>query len=371
MESTVKDAIRERLKILAPAIGYASPACGGDILFLEALLDSSAEAHVVLPYGRERFRADSVDLGSSIDPEYWNGWNNRFDRVLAEATEVVTASEQPLGSGAASFEYGFRWLDGAAAVKADELETDLVALALWDGLPGDGPGGTAASIEHWRRFGRRIEIVDLTTLSDVASGFSRTNGASVASGFSRTDRRTQFEPQIVGLLFADVRGFSALSDDEIPLFVERVLGAVADELSRAPRPPLIANTWGDGLYLVFDGIRETGEFALQLCERMRSADWRAMGFDHELALRIGLHAGPAYAFDDPVTGRPNFIGAHVSRAARIEPITPPGEVYASQAFAALARSEDVQTFSCAYVGQTPMAKHYGTFPTYVIHPRTS
>ena len=167
-----------------------------------------------------------------------------------------------------------------------------------------------------------------------------------------------------------MRGFSALSDDEIPLFVERVLGAIADELSRAPRPPLIANTWGDGLYLVFDGIRETGEFALQLCERMRSADWRALGFDHELALRIGLHAGPAYAFEDPVTGRRNFIGAHVSRAARIEPITPPGEVYASQAFAALARSEGVQTFSCAYVGQTPMAKHYGTFPTYVIHPRT-
>ncbi|HEY1912207.1 MAG TPA: adenylate/guanylate cyclase domain-containing protein, partial [Vicinamibacterales bacterium] len=216
---------------------------------------------------------------------------------------------------------------------------------------------------------------------DVVSGFSRTDADvdHVVSGFSRTRadpsrngavKPAAFEPQIVGLLFADVRGFSALSDDEIPLFVERVLGAIADELSQSPRQPLIANTWGDGLYLVFDGIRETGEFALRLCERMRSADWRTMGFDHDLALRIGLHAGPAYAFEDPVTGRPNFIGAHVSRAARIEPITPPGEVYASQAFAALARSEGVQSFSCAYVGQTPMAKHYGTFPTYVIHPRT-
>ncbi len=437
MEASVRDAIRQRIDHLAPAIGYASPACGGDILFLEALLDTSAEAHVVLPYERERFRADSVDLGSVVQPQYWNSWNDRFNRVLDEATEVVTASEQPLGSGAASFEYGFRWLDGAAAVKADELETELVALALWDGLPGDGPGGTAASIEHWRRLGRRIEIVDLPSVASdfnrtgmtpgpaeaghyspseessvvsassptdfVVSDFSRTGttpgpakaghyspseessvvSASsptdfVVSGFNRTDpvvsgfSRThpQFEPQIVGLLFADVRGFSALSDDEIPLFVERVLGAIADELSRAPRPPLIANTWGDGLYLVFDSIRETGEFALQLCERMRTADWRAMGFEHDLALRIGLHAGPAYAFQDPVTSRPNFIGAHVSRAARIEPITPPGEVYASQAFAALARSEGAQTFSCAYVGQTPMAKHYGTFPTYVIHPRT-
>ena len=174
MEPAVRDAIRRQLALLSPAMGYASPACGGDILFLEALLDASAEAHVVLPYGRERFRADSVDLGSAVAPEYWKGWNERFDRVLDEATEVVTASEQPLGTGAASFEYGFRWLDGAAAVKADELETELVALALWDGLPGDGPGGTAASIEHWRRLGRRIEIVDLPAPSDVVSGFSRT-----------------------------------------------------------------------------------------------------------------------------------------------------------------------------------------------------
>jgi class 3 adenylate cyclase len=191
---------------------------------------------------------------------------------------------------------------------------------------------------------------------------------ALASGDAVPLEPSPLEPQVVGLLFADVRGFSTLSDDEIPLFVEGVLGAIADELSRATRPPLIANTWGDGLYLVFDSVRETGAFALQLCERFRSADWRAIGFRHDLALRIGLHAGPAYAFLDPVTGRPNFIGAHVSRAARIEPITPPGEVYASQAFAVLARSEGVQSFSCSYVGQTPMAKAYGTFPTYVLHP---
>jgi len=43
--------------------------------------------------------------------------------------------------------------------------------------------------------------------------------------------------------------------------------------------------------------------------------------------------------------------------------------YASQAFAALARAEDVQSFSCAYVSQTPLAKKYGSFPTYVVHAK--
>jgi hypothetical protein len=58
-------------------------------------------------------------------------------------------------------------------------------------------------------------------------------------------------------------------------------------------------------------------------------------------LRIALHAGPVYSCIDPVTGNPNYIGSQVSHAARIEPVTPPGQVYASQAFAALAAAQRV------------------------------
>jgi class 3 adenylate cyclase len=83
-----------------------------------------------------------------------------------------------------------------------------------------------------------------------------------------------------------------------------------------------------------------------------------------LSLRIALHAGPVYKFTDPVTGDRSYGGTHVSRAARIEPITPPGQVYASEAFAALAAAQGLRSFNLDYAGQTPMAKGYGTFPTY-------
>jgi class 3 adenylate cyclase len=82
-----------------------------------------------------------------------------------------------------------------------------------------------------------------------------------------------------------------------------------------------------------------------------------------------LHAGPAYEFDDPITGNRTYSGTHVSRAARIEPITPRGQVYASESFAALAAARGSEHFVCDYVGQTPMAKGYGTLPTYHLRPR--
>ena len=49
-------------------------------------------------------------------------------------------------------------------------------------------------------------------------------------------------------------------------------------------------------------------------------------------MRIGLHAGPVFEGIDAITGRPNFFGSRVNRAARIEPVTLPGHIYASQQF---------------------------------------
>jgi class 3 adenylate cyclase len=112
------------------------------------------------------------------------------------------------------------------------------------------------------------------------------------------------------------------------------------------------NTWGDGLYFVFEGVRDAGRFALELNQRLGAIDWTSKGLPRDLSLRIALHAGPVYSCVDPVTGQ------------RIEPITPPGQVYASQAFAALSAAQHVEDFICEYIGQTPLAKGYGTFPTY-------
>jgi class 3 adenylate cyclase len=149
------------------------------------------------------------------------------------------------------------------------------------------------------------------------------------------------------------------------------LSAIANLSADPTHTPLTQNTWGDALYCVFATVREAGLFALNLCEQMRSIQWAEAGLPINLNARIALHAGPVYRNIDPVTGQVNYIGTHVNHAARIEPITPPGKVYASQAFAAIAASEKVNEFTCDYVGQMPWAKHYGTFPTYHVHGSTA
>jgi class 3 adenylate cyclase len=360
LQEDVRDALLEILRRREIGVGYASAGNGGDILFLESLDAIGAKSHIVLPYNREQFVGDSVSDVPGSD------WEKRFQTVLERATHVITASEQRMPGNAMSYEYGFRLLDGTAALHAEQLDTELVCIAVWNGEDGDGPGGTATSVEHWRQANRDIEIVDLRAIANAATRQRPPSEATTTAGNgANADQRT-FEAQIVGLLFADVVGFSKLAEDQIPIFIERYMGEVGRVLATFPGKPILTNTWGDGLYFVFDGVPEVGAFALHLSEQLGSIDWARYGLPSNLNIRIAVHAGPAYAVIDPVTGRQNYLGAHVSLAARIEPVTPPGMVYGSGAFAALAKSASVAAFACGYVGPTPLAKGAGTIPMYVI-----
>ncbi len=361
LEGAVKEAISSRLRRLDPQFGYASAACGSDILFHEAMLERNGESHIVLPYEREFFAKDSVELVDSGD------WKNRFERIMGRAVEIQEASNRSQMCGQVSFEFANLLLHGLASIHAQQLDTKLIPMCVWDGQAGDGPGGTAEMIERWRGAGLEVEIIDLAKI--LAEGPLELSPSRampmVPDGPRASTSPTEFRAEIRALLFADAEGFSKLSDEEVPRFVEHFLGLAGSLAEESAHQPLVKNTWGDGLYFVFAQVREAGLFALELRDRVQRTDWAARGLPN-LNLRIGLHTGPVYLCLDPVTQRRNYIGAHVSRAARIEPITPVGEVYASQPFAALAAAQGVEEFSCTYVGQTSMAKKFGTFPTYVV-----
>lgn len=368
LERPVRAALHAMLKKLDVGFGFSSGACGSDLIFLEVLLELGGEAHVVLPYEREAFLRDSVQ----IVPEAH--WADRFQDVLARAREVVTVSGQRLSEGSVSYDYANQVMLGLAIIRAEQLGTELKPVAVWDGAPGDAGGGTASNIDLWQRLGYAVEIIKLNELLEKECPELTVVGASAApSPNSETaESPPGARPRIVSIMFADAKGFSKLTEEQTPLFVRHFLEMVGEMAGTfrqsGNQPPVLMNTWGDGLFFIFEKVTDAAEFGLGLCERVQNTTWTERGLP-DLGVRIGLHAGPAYPITDPVTQRPNFFGTHISQAARIEPITPPNQVYASQPFATLAAVERTKSFNCDYVGQTPLAKGYGTFPTYVVRRR--
>ena len=361
IETAVREALRDHLKKLNAGFGFASVACGADILFLEGILERDGEARVVLPYDKNQFIKDSVEIVPG------SNWSARCETVLQRAASITISCDHRLtGASVVEFQYANLLLQGLASVLAAQLDTLVKPLAVWDGQRGDGLGGTGWNVRRWQEFGLDVDVIRLDEILRNSAAISVVPAERQAPAPpAEVAAPAEFVPEICGLLFADAVGFSKLTENEVHLFVHYFLGLVGEVIRKSAHPPLVKNTWGDGLHFVFKSAKDSGVFALEMCTAICCEDWKSKGIC-DLTVRIGLHAGPAYACLDPVTGRHTYIGSHLSRAARIEPITPPGHVYASQGFAAMAAVEGVREFTCDYVGRIPQAKNYGTFPTYVV-----
>ena len=327
----VCQAMRAWLQQVDAGIGYASAAGGAGIMFLEAMLELGGEINVVLPCPEAEARKARVDrfLGAE--------WGKHFDQVLKRAANVYTVSKYDSPERAVADAYANLFLEGMATLRAQMLDTEL-------------------------------EVVDVAELLANTSVELAPGTASSPMPLEAA-LPSPFPQQIRAMLFADAVGYSKLTEGQIPLFGLHFLQPVANLAARSPDELLEKNTWGDALYFVFASVTAAGRFALDLRDLFQEVEWTKMGLPENLGIRIALHAGPVYSRIEPVTERPDYCGSHVSLASRIEPITPPDHVYASQAFVALAAAQGVTDFTCDYVGRVPLAKGYGTFPMYHVRRR--
>jgi class 3 adenylate cyclase len=346
--------IAEELEIAGATDGFASGACGGDILFLEAIMARGGRAHVTLPCAVGAFRKDCVDIIPGAD------WAARFDRILELASSVEILGEQYASDNAMASECCSRVMAGLAARCAQEKSEQPIVLALWDGKPGDAVGGTHSCVQFCIQNGYQVRLMmDLAPGATAETREVSPPTAGTSSAIKHATVINEATQQICAVIFADAVGFSRLREREVPGFARQYLGCAMQSLQTHEIVPLVKNTWGDGLYLVFESVREAGQFAVDFRDRILATDWRKLGFSCDMSVRIAVHAGPLYRIYDPVIGQWSFTGSHVTKAARMEPSADPGRVFASIAFVALAAAERVTEFTCHPVGRRQLVKGAG------------
>ncbi|MGE3535870.1 MAG: TRAFs-binding domain-containing protein [Candidatus Tectimicrobiota bacterium] len=362
LEGAVRQALLAELQRLDVGYGYAAAACGADILFHECLLHYGAESHVILPFRQDDFIQASVAFAGEE-------WVQRFHQVLSRATTVHYAIEEGYLGDDVLFDYNNALLKGRTLLHAAHLGAEPLGLFVLDTLSPTLVGGTQDALQTWRQTGHRYAVISLaslraqqpTTLSHpVVRPASAPETEPVVPALATLPPR-----QLQTMLFADMVGFSTLAEESAPLFMVHFWGEVAKVIHTSAVKPVFKNTWGDGLFLVFETITGGADFALRLRDAMQQTDWRAAGLPADMHIRIGLHAGPVFPGFDPIIEHLNFFGSHVNIAARIEPITFPGAVYVSEQFASLLVASDVEDFSCDYMGHLALAKGFrGRFPIY-------
>ena len=275
--------------------------------------------------------------------------------------EIIELTKQGTQYSDYYYQYGNNIMYGQARIKTFQLETKLYPLAVWNKDDIGKSGGSSSFIKKWLDQGHDVNIIDLKSLIEESD---TSNPLEVISKAPVKELDYYDDYQIKGILFADTVNYSRLQDHEFVAFEKVVFGIVKEMIESGNYQIATKNTWGDAIYIVFDKIKDTGLFALELNERIGALKWRELGFSQNMKVRTAVHAGPVHCSINPVTGLMHFNGTNVCRAARIEPLTPPGQVFTSLEYASLAASEHIDDFFCVYIGQISMPKKYGIYPTY-------
>ena len=342
-QAGVTEQIRAKLKARRIGFAHGSLASGADIIIAEIALELGAELHLVLPFDLAEFVAISV---APAGP----GWTERFQHCFAAATSVTIASDSAYSGDAVLFAYASRIAMGQAMNRAESIDARAWQLAVFDGEESSETGGTAHDILQWKQAGGETEIIRV-----------KSTRVQTIAPFTVTSKRV-----IRSVLFGDFKGFSRLRDEHIKLFLATIMQPVAEVLDRYAEHVIVRNTWGDGLFLVMDDAVNGARCALELQERLHTVDLAAAGLPADMGLRLGGHTAPLVPVYDPVLRMPMVMGRGLTRAARIEPRTPAGEVYVTTGFAALLRLEPGCGVTSEYVGHLTTAKNFETTPMYLL-----
>ena len=121
-------------------IGISSVAFGADTLFVDTVMGAGLAWHAVLPLPKHEFRADL----SKADWEMVEHLIGRAEAVF-QVAPTAERTEAYLDAG------------------LETVDRCDVLVAVWDGLPSRGKGGTAEIVTYAREIGRPVVIVDPTT----------------------------------------------------------------------------------------------------------------------------------------------------------------------------------------------------------------
>jgi len=351
-EGYVAEQVRCQLRNENVGYGYGSLACGADTLIVEALLERQAEVDVVLPFETDSFLRESVTTGGAQ-------WRERFDRC-SKQIGIIHATDGEYVGDPQVFAYASGLAMGSAMLRAQGLSSDVIQLAVWDGHETSDHAGTFADIRVWRSHG--LKTITIDSQGNLPANFKKQKDQP------KPDR--QLPPRkLRAIMFGDFHGFSRLNDRQMLAFYDHVMFCVAAVLDRHGSSIVARNTWGDGIFLVFDGLAPAARCALELQSELSKLDLRSLGLPVNLSLRLGLDAGAVFEVRDPILKSISFTGNHINRTARLEPSTPPGEVYVTEAFAAHFTLLGDNDLVCEYVGMMKTPKDYGRLRTYLLRRR--
>jgi len=338
--------IRDMLVSERVGAAFGGLAAGADIMVAEALIARGVRPRIILPCPPAAYAEVSVRPAGER-------WMRRFDYCLGQS-DVTVLDEPPFPGDDFHLAMASRRAMGLARLHARNVDGRALQIAAWDGGAPRGAAGTAADVAAWATAGgRRLDL-----------GWPWPREAVEGIAATAVRRRP------MAVLFGDLAGFGALDDTGLDAFYHGPLAAMGRAADA--HGPDYRNCWGDAVQLAFGDVVRAADCAFALRAALTPEALAAAGLPESLAPRLALDFGPMLPVFDGVQRAEKFAGRAMTRAARIEPVTPPGRIHCTEGFACeVALLPRRAGLRCDYAGRIPTAKDFGILPLYALRRTAS
>lgn len=305
ISTQVSQAITAALNTINARIGYSSLACGGDILFAEAMEELGGEVNLFLPFSQSDFIEASVSFAG-------DHWKERFLR-LVNKYPVTYLTEEPHAGHADLFGLQTSILFGLSHLRSLSTHAEPYLISVMSERDQQRKvGGTRDTTALWPHAQRHVTINP-----DMYVPFApvKEDGPSAPSSANRTDR------PVLYLVCLDLSNEENAADEAL------------EHLSGASLQP--AFTWVSGNTFVTGFRQMLGAIEFVNHQFTHASQLRP-------ALRITLHAGPfalaraagmqTYPRQEDGTEAPIAV---LEQLQGIHQLTPQGSVFASGTLGAL------------------------------------
>lgn len=306
IEQKIKEAILHSIRSLNVQIGYCSLACGGDILFAEAMAEEGREVNIFLPFEKSDFIKTSIQFAGE-------NWVSRFNALL-DKFRVTYITNEPYGGFDDIFPFQTKIIFGAATLRSESYHDEPALLTVLSDVDlKRKEGGTRDTIRLWPFPNHYSNINPDMFVTD--------RSILVPQGEINYEiETTMINRPVLYLAYTDLSGVTSAAREKIFNY-NRGDGDESGSL-------LIKEPDHAALLAAFTTESASIEFVRFVVESVKPL--RNKG-----SYKISLHAGPVYMESIEDSKGKRLSGKTVQHVKEMSKLTTTGSVFASDYFAAL------------------------------------
>lgn len=322
IEDDIKRSIKADIQSLNARIGFCSLACGSDIIFAEAMLETGAELHVFLPFKISDFMELSVKFANA-------DWEQRFNRII-DHTSIKYITKDPYGGNDMLFNILGRVIFGSTFIKGKTLRTKPSLLTvLSDSDLSRKTGGSRDLMELWP-YKDTWQNINPDKYRDSEKEAILISEKTKATSEAEQEKQEELSTEEVetkspkGVYCAIYTRIITKGDEDGMAIWEDIRNQVKEWFLK----PIVYDTHHHNLISVYRSTQSAAEYAFFIKDFVEK--------NYDIGICSGIHMGP---FEIIQKGEKEKIvpmqDPHMTKLSAIVHYAIPGSIYTSEIFSSV------------------------------------